>query len=68
MILIICKLLGPSGLNALRNIVQIGTISQFGVLFMLFVLGLEFHLEKIKSIWKLGMCNIVKYSLLMLVV
>lgn len=47
--------LGPSGFNLLRNLVQIGTISQMGVVFMLFTLGLEFYPEKIKSIWRVSL-------------
>lgn len=48
--------LGPSGLNWITNLVQIETLGQFGVYFILFVLGLEFNMEKLRknsatSIW-----------------
>eukprot|EP00755_Sulcionema_specki_P038939 Sspe_Gene.111872::Locus_94034_Transcript_1_1_Confidence_1.000_Length_1626::g.111872::m.111872 len=43
-------LLSPTELNALKNLVQVETFSQFGVYFMLFLLGVEFSLEKVKSV------------------
>ena len=46
--------LGPSGFNWLRHLVKICTISQLGVLLMLFTLGLEFHLDKVKAIWRVS--------------
>ena len=34
---------------------QIGTLSQFGVIMMLFMLGLEFHLSQLHLVWKIGL-------------
>ena len=49
-------ILGPSGLNWVVNLVQVETLGQFGVYFILFVLGLEFNMEKLRknsvtSVW-----------------
>eukprot|EP00794_Sanderia_malayensis_P010629 gene10629-11754_t len=44
--------LGPSGINYLKCIVQIETLGEFGVFFILFILGLEFSFEKLKQVWR----------------
>ena len=46
-------LLGPGGYDKIKNLIQIETISQFGVIFILFFLGLEFKVDKIRSSWKI---------------
>jgi Kef-type K+ transport system membrane component KefB len=46
------SLLGPGGFGLLHRLVQIETISQLGVYLLLFVLGLEFKLEKLKGVRK----------------
>ncbi|KAI7900755.1 Sodium/hydrogen exchanger family-domain-containing protein [Cokeromyces recurvatus] len=47
--------IGPSGYNLIQELVQIETLSQLGVVFIMFVLGLEFSLEKIKKMWRLSL-------------
>ncbi|EDV21309.1 uncharacterized protein TRIADDRAFT_30483 [Trichoplax adhaerens] len=50
---ILCgMILGPSGENALKNLVQIETLGEFGVLYILFVVGMEFSPDRVKRIWK----------------
>lgn len=52
---IICGvLLGPSGLNSIKSIVQVETLGEFGVFFTLFVVGLEFSPEKLRKVWKIS--------------
>nr|XP_054303055.1 transmembrane and coiled-coil domain-containing protein 3 isoform X5 [Pongo pygmaeus] len=47
---IICGvLLGPSGLNSIKSIVQVETLGEFGVFFTLFLVGLEFSPEKLRK-------------------
>ena len=48
-------LLGPYGLNFIKNMVQVETLGQLGVLLILFALGMEFSFDKIKSIWKIAL-------------
>ncbi|XP_020572862.1 K(+) efflux antiporter 5 isoform X2 [Phalaenopsis equestris] len=44
------SLIGPGGLNFISEIVQVETTAQFGVIFLLFALGLEFSLDKLKVV------------------
>ncbi|CAG5088300.1 Oidioi.mRNA.OKI2018_I69.PAR.g11802.t2.cds [Oikopleura dioica] len=46
--------LGPSGINNLKSMVQVETIGEFGVFFILFFAGLEFSPEKIRNVWKVA--------------
>jgi Kef-type K+ transport system membrane component KefB len=46
--------LGPSGLNVLKSMVQVETMGEFGVFFILFFAGLEFSPDKIKSVWRVA--------------
>ncbi|OBZ90017.1 Transmembrane and coiled-coil domain-containing protein 3, partial [Choanephora cucurbitarum] len=48
-------LAGPSGFNRIKEIIQIETLAQLGVVFIIFVLGLEFSIEKIKKMWQLAL-------------
>uniref|UniRef100_A0A453J229 Cation/H+ exchanger transmembrane domain-containing protein n=1 Tax=Aegilops tauschii subsp. strangulata TaxID=200361 RepID=A0A453J229_AEGTS len=41
------SLIGPGGLNLINEMVQVETFAQFGVVFLLFALGLEFSLPKV---------------------
>ena len=41
--------LGPSLLNKIQDLVQIETLAQFGVLLILFILGLEFSFTRMKQ-------------------
>ncbi|XP_059759176.1 transmembrane and coiled-coil domain-containing protein 3 isoform X2 [Balaenoptera ricei] len=48
---IICGvLLGPSGLNSIKSVVQVETLGEFGVFFTLFLVGLEFSPEKLRKL------------------
>ncbi|OWK00930.1 TMCO3 [Cervus elaphus hippelaphus] len=52
---IICGvLLGPSGLNSIKSIVQVETLGEFGVFFTLFLVGLEFSPEKLRKVAQPG--------------
>ncbi|CAM6082656.1 unnamed protein product [Calypogeia fissa] len=41
---------GPGGLHLVRELVQVETLAQFGVVFLLFVLGVEFNPSKMHGI------------------
>ncbi|XP_018417760.1 PREDICTED: transmembrane and coiled-coil domain-containing protein 3 [Nanorana parkeri] len=47
-------LLGPSGLNSIKSIVQVETLGEFGVFYTLFLVGLEFSPEKLRKVWKIA--------------
>ncbi|XP_034048628.1 transmembrane and coiled-coil domain-containing protein 3 [Thalassophryne amazonica] len=54
-------LLGPSGLNSIKSMVQVETLGELGVFFTLFLLGLEFSPERLRKVWKVsvqGSCNL----------
>ncbi|ONK73030.1 uncharacterized protein A4U43_C04F26370 [Asparagus officinalis] len=44
------SLIGPGGLNFISEMVQVETVAQFGVVFLLFALGLEFSLTKLRIV------------------
>lgn len=44
------SLIGPGGLNFISEMVQVETFAHFGVVFLLFALGLEFSLTKLKVV------------------
>lgn len=44
------SLIGPGGLNFISEMVQVETFAQFGVVFLLFALGLEFSLTKLRIV------------------
>ncbi|ONI25142.1 hypothetical protein PRUPE_2G283800 [Prunus persica] len=44
------SLIGPGGLEFISEMVQVETVAQFGVVFLLFALGLEFSLAKLKAV------------------
>ncbi|XP_006639365.2 transmembrane and coiled-coil domain-containing protein 3 [Lepisosteus oculatus] len=48
-------LLGPSGLNSIKSVVQVETLGEFGVFFTLFVVGLEFSPERLRKVWKISL-------------
>ncbi|XP_026110901.1 transmembrane and coiled-coil domain-containing protein 3 [Carassius auratus] len=63
---IICGvLLGPSGLNSIKSMVQVETLGELGVFFTLFVVGLEFSPERLHKVWKISLQGSVNLSLLM---
>ncbi|XP_010491930.1 PREDICTED: K(+) efflux antiporter 6 isoform X2 [Camelina sativa] len=41
------SIIGPGGLNLISEMVQVETVAQFGVVFLLFALGLEFSTAKL---------------------
>ena len=43
-------LLGPVGYNAINSVVQVETIGEFGVIFIVFMIGLEFSSEKLRKV------------------
>lgn len=42
--------IGPSGLGWIKELVQVETLAQFGVAFLLFALGVEFSLGELKKV------------------
>lgn len=66
---IICGvLLGPSGLNSIKSMVQVETLGELGVFFTLFVVGLEFSPERLHKVWRISLQGSVFLSLLMVCV
>ena len=47
-------LLGPAGMNQIRSVIQIETLAQFGVLLILYVLGLEFSVDRLQKYWRIA--------------
>lgn len=63
---IICGvLLGPSGLNSIKSMVQVETLGELGVFFTLFVVGLEFSPERLHKVWRISLQGSGGLSLLM---
>lgn len=63
---IVCGvLLGPSGLNSIKSMVQVETLGELGVFFTLFVVGLEFSPERLRKVWKTSVQASCYLSLLM---
>ncbi|KAL4592641.1 hypothetical protein LXL04_005644 [Taraxacum kok-saghyz] len=44
------SVVGPGGLDVVSELVQVETVAQFGVIFLLFALGLEFSMAKLKVV------------------
>jgi Kef-type K+ transport system membrane component KefB len=47
-------LVGPAGYNSIMSLVQVSTLGEFGVFFVLFTLGLEFSIARLKETWRLA--------------
>ncbi|XP_075876090.1 transmembrane and coiled-coil domain-containing protein 3 isoform X2 [Nelusetta ayraudi] len=63
---IVCGvLLGPSGFNSIKSMVQVETLGEIGVFFTLFVVGLEFSPERLHKVWKTSVQGSCYLSLLM---
>ncbi|XP_060754649.1 transmembrane and coiled-coil domain-containing protein 3 [Neoarius graeffei] len=63
---IVCGiLLGPSGLNSIKSMVQVETLGELGVFFTLFMVGLEFSPERLHKVWKISVQGSSYLSLLM---
>jgi len=43
-------IVGPAGLGLIKEVVQVETLAQFGVAFLLFALGVEFSLSELKKV------------------
>lgn len=43
-------IVGPSGLGLIKEVIQVETLAQFGVAFLLFALGVEFSLAELKKV------------------
>lgn len=41
---------GPAGLGLIKELIQVETLAQFGVAFLLFALGVEFSLAELKKV------------------
>jgi Kef-type K+ transport system membrane component KefB len=48
-------LAGPSGYDLIKELIQTETLAQLGVIFIVFVLGLEFSLDKMRAMWRLAL-------------
>jgi CPA2 family monovalent cation:H+ antiporter-2 len=48
-------IVGPSGLGLIKEIVQVETLAQFGVAFLLFALGVEFSLSDLRKVQKISL-------------
>lgn len=44
------SIIGPGGFNFINEMVQVETVAQFGVIFILFALGLEFSMTKLRVV------------------
>eukprot|EP00898_Chlorokybus_atmophyticus_P003865 jgi/Chlat1/447/Chrsp103S00009 len=44
------SLIGPGGFGIIKELVQIETLAQFGVMFLLFCLGMEFSIAKLRHV------------------
>ena len=42
--------IGPAGLGLIKELIQVETLAQFGVAFLLFALGVEFSLNELKKV------------------
>ncbi|CAG8532972.1 10371_t:CDS:2 [Cetraspora pellucida] len=58
--------LGPAGFNMTQELIQTETLSQFGVIFIVFMLGLEFSFNKLKSIWQFALGSVTMIFALIL--
>lgn len=54
--------LGPSGLDAVRNVIQISSIGQIGALFLLLSLGLEFSLVKLAECYQITVLGTLGFT------
>ncbi|AFY74166.1 Kef-type K+ transport system, membrane component [Synechococcus sp. PCC 7502] len=46
---------GPMGLGLIKELIQVETLAQFGVAFLLFALGVEFSLGQLKKVQAIGL-------------
>ena len=48
-------IVGPSGLGLIKEVIQVETLAQFGVAFLLFALGVEFSLAELNKVKKISL-------------
>ncbi|KMS98951.1 hypothetical protein BVRB_3g067520 isoform A [Beta vulgaris subsp. vulgaris] len=62
------SMIGPGGVNCISEMVQVETVAQFGVVFLLFALGLEFSMTKLRAVGAVavlgGMLQIIVFMFL----
>ncbi|KAL9240403.1 hypothetical protein vseg_014628 [Gypsophila vaccaria] len=62
------SMIGPGGLKCISELVQVETVAQFGVVFLLFALGLEFSTAKLRAVGHVavlgGMLQIIIFMFL----
>jgi hypothetical protein len=58
-------LFGPSGIGAITTVVQVETIGEFGVYFILFVVGLEFSPDRLKKVLHVSVVGSIAITVLM---
>ncbi|KAH9611706.1 hypothetical protein KSS87_013004 [Heliosperma pusillum] len=62
------SMIGPGGLKCISELVQVETVAQFGVVFLLFALGLEFSVAKLRAVGHVavlgGMLQIIIFMFL----
>ena len=46
--------LGPVGFDQIRSLVQVETVGELGVVFIVFMIGLEFSPEKLRRVWEIS--------------
>jgi monovalent cation:H+ antiporter-2, CPA2 family len=47
--------IGPAGLGLIKEVIQVETLAQFGVAFLLFALGVEFSLTELKKVQNIAL-------------
>ncbi|KAI8330648.1 Sodium/hydrogen exchanger family-domain-containing protein [Chlamydoabsidia padenii] len=57
-------LTGPSGYDMIKELIQTETLAQLGVVLIVFVLGLECSLEKLRSMWRVALGGVTMILLL----
>nr|XP_002739865.1 PREDICTED: transmembrane and coiled-coil domain-containing protein 3-like [Saccoglossus kowalevskii] len=60
-------ILGSSGFNIIKAQVQVETLGEFGVFFILFMVGLEFSPDRIRKVWRVAVFGSVAMTILMMV-
>lgn len=47
-------IIGPAGYNLIMSLIQVSSIGEFGVYFVLFVLGLEFSIGRLREMGRMA--------------
>jgi CPA2 family monovalent cation:H+ antiporter-2 len=56
-------LVGPTGLGWIKEVVQVETLAQFGVTFLLFTLGVEFSLKELRQVRGIALGGLLQIGL-----